>query len=191
MGSQFDEIAKTIARGVNRRRALRAMLGGFAGAVVATLMAGSKAPSAEAGTPESVAPAVQAKPNWNQRGAGINQGHQRPGWNQTRRHMNQTHWNQAALNQWRSRWNQQRPGWNQARFNQARFNQARLNAIRSKFNQGPPGWNQRQLHLNQSHPGASGQPLRINQPAIKFNSSGNGPTLNMVRGPQFAPPKRP
>lgn len=186
MGSQFDEIAKAIAQGVNRRRALRAMLGGFAGAVVATLMAGSKAPSVEAGPAESTSPAVQAKPNWNQRRPGMNQVHQRPNWNQTRVHMNQ-----ARLNQWRSHLNQQRPTWNQARFNQARFNQARLNAIRSKFNQGHPGWNQVPHHLNQGRPRTNSQPVRINEPPIKFNASGNGPTLNMVRGGRFGPTQRP
>ena len=111
MGSQFDEIAKAVARGVPRRRAL---IGGVAGAVVASLLSSGKAPSAEAGVPETTSPAVQQKPAWNQQGRGLNQ--TRTGFNQARfnqARFNQRHFNQARFNQWR------------AKFNQRHFNQGR------------------------------------------------------------------
>ena len=74
MVSQFDEIAKVVARGMSRRRALRGLLGGIAGAVVASLWAIGKAPSAEAGHDGTASPLLQQppKPKWNQ-----------AGWNQT------------------------------------------------------------------------------------------------------------
>ena len=50
MGSQFDELAKAIARGASRRTVLRGIVGGLLGAVAASLI------------PRGPSEAVEAKP---------------------------------------------------------------------------------------------------------------------------------
>jgi hypothetical protein len=172
MASQFDEIAKVVARGMSRRRALRGLLGGIAGAVVASLWASGKAPSAEAVHEGTASPSLQQppKPKWNQ-----------TVWNQTKPRVNQR-FNQAraGLNQ-RLRWNQQ----------------ARINALRARFNQQhsqidhEPRPRRNNAGANQVRPGWNQQRLHLNQTRFPLNQSGGGPTLNMVRGPHFDPRKRP
>ena len=158
MTSQFDEIAKAVARGVSRRRALRGLLGGIAGAVVASLMWGSKALPAEAGTPDTSSAAVQAQPTWNQR---------RPG-------LNQTTFNQNRFNQ--------------NRFNQAKFNQAKFNAIRAKFNQNRAKFNQRRrfnqgAHWNSTRPKFNQRPLTVNQRGGPTLNMVHGPNFNRPTRP--------
>jgi len=107
---------KAVARGLSRRRALRGLLGGIAGAVAASLWARGKAPSVEAGPVEVPSLALQQPPGWNQAQPRINQ--RPPGL--TRRFNQQL---PPGLNQhitWNQRFNQDHPRFNQRRFNQTR-----------------------------------------------------------------------
>lgn len=168
MTGQLGESAKAtaMARGVSRRRALRGLLGGVAGAVVASLMAGSKAPPAEAGIAETTPAASQAGPSWDQRHPGASQ---RPDVDD------------AGLNQ-------RRPRRNQARLNQATLSHARLNAMRAtadqaRGNRWPSRGNRSRSVSNQQGPWLNHH--------LPTSPQGAGPTLNMVHGPNFNQPTRP
>src|SRR4051794_19737146 len=72
MGSQFDELAKAVARGTSRRRIVRTMLGGLVGAFVASVLPSDRTEAVEAG-PESAEPSVRQVPRLNQAPTRLNQ----------------------------------------------------------------------------------------------------------------------
>src|SRR5215213_4679930 len=72
MGSQFDELAKALARGASRRRVFRGVLGGLIGAVAASVLPGNRSEAVEAGAP-AAEPALQQATGVNQRPPGFNQ----------------------------------------------------------------------------------------------------------------------
>ena len=171
MASQFEELAKAVARGASRRQVLRGIVGGLVGAVAATLLPSSRSESVEASEQPALGSALQqqpprpspngpsAPPTGQQPGAG-------PRLNQTLV-LNQApvRINQAPLlvPTGSVRLNQTGLHWNQHRG--LAFNQRRAH-----LNQGQrPSFNQYQAWLNQ-HPSLINQRgARLNQAALPFN----------------------
>jgi hypothetical protein len=152
MASQFDELAKAIARGASRRTVLRGIFGGLVGAVAASLLPSGRSESVEAGAPSAPVPGLRQSPSLNQRIPFVNQ-YTRPAPGG------------PVVNQLPVRLNQGPPGLNPpVHLNQVlQLNQApvRLNQITTQMNQ------QRQVtqagssnghrppYLNQHHPTAN------------------------------------
>src|SRR5829696_1442432 len=125
MGSQFDGLAKAMARGASRRRVLRGVLGGLIGAVAASVLPGTHSDIVEAGAPvidsslRQSSGSNQPAPSPNQGGA---PGSARPQLNQAPVRLTQA---PLSLSQIQPTSNQAAPRHSQASINQAgaRFNQ--------------------------------------------------------------------
>jgi hypothetical protein len=174
MRSQFDEVAKALARGTSRRRVLGGIISGLVGVVAASLLPGSRSETVEAGAAPAADSSVRQASGANLPSPGVrlNQApvrlNQGPG--KLNRSAMQSHQVPARINQTRqpASFNQARvrsrttaqgaraqsssPALNQAQFNQARFNQLRQQWL----THGPPPFNSVHPQFNQS-------PLRLNQ----------------------------
>lgn len=167
MGSQFEELAKAVARGTSRRRILQSMLGGLVGAVAAAILPSGRTEAVEIASQSSAEPTLRQVPRLNQAPIKLNQAPVKI--NQSPVRLNQSgpfipqggpHINQRVGGPGFNSPHPNGPGWNQRghTFNQTRppLNQqfqTWINQHRGQFNQGRPGWNQGQPWWNQSKPG--------------------------------------
>jgi hypothetical protein len=158
MGSQFDELAKAVARGTSRRHVFRSILGGLVGAVAAAVLPSGRTEAIEIAAPAAAEPSVRQVPRLNQAPIPLNRA-------------------PVKINQAPIRLNQASP--------LIPHNGPRAHPVAGGpgFN-GPrphgPGWNQRGHRFNQTHPRMNQQRLpwmnqhgaRMNQGRPNFNQRG-------------------